>query len=125
VVRSAAATTEGYQGPAPQQWFGGPAIGGTGAIVLRDGGGLVVDSLNYGGVVDPWAAEGYQGRSPGNGCNVPAPNAGGGRGGRGGAPGGAPAAARSSARTSDGLDTDSNCADFRAGNPTPGAPNQQ
>ena len=32
-------------------------------MVLRDAAGLVVDSLNYGGLVDPWAAEGYQAAS--------------------------------------------------------------
>ncbi len=32
-------------------------------MVLRDAAGLVVDSLNYGLLVDPWAAEGYQGVS--------------------------------------------------------------
>ena len=108
----------------PNQWFGGPALSPmAGNIVLRDAAGLVADSLNYGGLVDPWAAEGYQGRSPGNGCSVPSP--GGGRGGRG--RGGAPAAAapsRSAGRTSDGADTGSNCNDFRLQAPTPGAPNQ-
>ena len=34
-----------------------------GSMVLRDASGLVVDSLNYGGLVDPWAAEGYQAAS--------------------------------------------------------------
>ncbi len=78
VVRDAAVTTAGYQGtPAPNQWFGGPelstsapAFGGVtwlslkaGSMVLRDAAGLVVDSLNYGGLVDPWAAEGYQAAS--------------------------------------------------------------
>ncbi len=44
-------------------------------MVLRDAAGLVVDSLNYGGLVDPWAAEGYQGTSGAgqSGCRVPAP----------------------------------------------------
>ena len=44
-------------------------------MVLRDAAGLVVDSLNYGGLVDPWAAEGYQGTpEPGkSGCYVTAP----------------------------------------------------
>ena len=62
VVRNAAVTTAGYQGPpAPNQWFGGPALSpSAGNMVLRDAAGLVVDSLNYGGLVDPWAAEGYQ-----------------------------------------------------------------
>ena len=32
-----------------------------GDMVLRDAAGLVVDSLNYGLLVDPWASEGYQG----------------------------------------------------------------
>ncbi len=72
VVRDAGVKTAGYQGtPAPDQWFGGPALSRTdqtrpsrmlyaGNMVLRDGAGLVVDSLNYGLLTDPWAAEGYQ-----------------------------------------------------------------
>ena len=32
-------------------------------MVLRDAQGLVADSLNYGSLVDPWVAEGYQGKS--------------------------------------------------------------
>ena len=112
VVRDAAVTTMGYQGPpAPNQWFGGPGIGNDGSIVLRDAEGLVVDSLNYGRVVDPWAAEGYQGASPGNGCSVP--SLGGGRGGFGGRGGsGAGTTSRSAGRFPDGADTDSNCDDF-------------
>jgi hypothetical protein len=85
-------------------------------MVLRDDAGLVVDSLNYGRVVDPWAAEGYQGASPGNGCSAPA--AGGGRGGGFGGRGG-PAgvtAPRSTGRFPDGADTDSNCRDFQVQN---------
>ncbi len=121
VILDAAVKTEGYQGtPAPNQWFGGPALANAGSMVLRDGGGLVVDSLNYGGVVDPWASEGYQGRSPGGGCSVPSPVAG---RGRRGAP--APDTTnRSVGRTSDGLDTGSNCGDFAVRTATPGAPNQ-
>lgn len=76
--------------------------------MLRDAAGLVVDSLNFGGVVDPWAAKGYQGTSPGNGCSVSSPS--GGRGGRGGAPAGG--SNRSAGRFPDGADTDSNCSDF-------------
>jgi non-reducing end alpha-L-arabinofuranosidase len=117
VVRDAAATDAGYQGnPAPNQWFGGPALSGSaGAMVLRNAAGLVVDSLNYGLLVDPWAAEGYQGASGANenGCRVAAPSAG--RGGFGGfGPGAVPAATphRSSGRFPDGADTDSNCSDF-------------
>ena len=65
VVRDAAVTTAGYQGtPAPNQWFGGPELASKvpyfgrtitvkeGSMVLRDAAGLVVDSLNYGGLVD-------------------------------------------------------------------------
>ena len=61
-VRDEKATTAGYQGPpTPDLWFGGPALGNMGSMVLRDAAGLVIDSLNWGGVVDPWAAKGYQG----------------------------------------------------------------
>ena len=111
VVRDEKATAAGYQGsPAPDHWFGGPALGNMGSMVLRDASGLVVDSLNWGGVVAPWASEGYQGASPGSGCSVPAP--GGGRGGFGGR-GGGPAAPSSAGRYPDGADTDSNCNDFQ------------
>jgi len=119
VVRDAQVTTAGYQGtPAPNQWFGGPALSpSAGNMVLGDAAGLVVDSLNYGGLVDPWAAEGYQATSGAgqSGCSVPAPSAG--RGGFGGpaGPGGTPAASapnRSAGRFPDGLDTGSNCTDF-------------
>ena len=124
VVRDAVVKEAGYQGtPAPNQWFGGPALssisssgfGGRfptlndGNMVLRDAAGLVVDSLNYGGIVDPWAAEGYQATSGSgqSGCHVTSPNASGGFG---------PAAAvtidRSAGRFPDGADTDSNCNDF-------------
>src|SRR3974377_1536761 len=54
---------------------------------LRAAAGLVVDSLNYGGLVDPWAAEGYQAASGAGerGGYVPPPG-----GGRGGGAGGRP-----------------------------------
>ena len=123
-VRDSAVKTAGYQGtPAPDQWFGGPELttssplfGRTitvreGSMVLRDASGLVADSLNYGGLVDPWAAEGYQatsgmGRS---GCFVPAPGPSGGFG-----PAGTSGTTNSSAgRFPDGTDTNSNCDDFR------------
>ena len=113
-VRDAAVTTAGYQGPpAPNQWFGGPALANAGNMVLRDAAGLVVDSLNYGGLVDPWAAEGYQAESGAgrSGCSVPSPGGrfGGFRFGRRG-----PVAMpnRSAGRFPDGADTDSNCRDF-------------
>jgi hypothetical protein len=82
--------------------------------VLRDAFGKVADSLNYGGLVDPWAAEGYQGGSGAGqgGCFAPAPIMSAGAG-------------RSVIRLPDGTDTDSNCADFAITNdPTPGAANQ-
>ncbi|MGA2729690.1 MAG: arabinofuranosidase catalytic domain-containing protein [Terracidiphilus sp.] len=123
-VRDDAVKTAGYQGtPTPNQWFGGPELttnssifGRTitieeGSMVLRDGSGVVADSLNYGALVDPWAAEGYQAASGAeqSGCYAPAPNAmlqlwsiva-------------SPIAINTSAgRFSDGADTDSNCNDF-------------
>jgi hypothetical protein len=110
VVRDAVVTTAGYQGtPAPNQWFGGPALSlAAGAMVLRDAAGLVVDSLNYGLMVEPWAAKGYQAASGAGqgGCRAPALAPGGGRG---------PVTAetnRSVGRFPDGADSDSNCTDF-------------
>jgi hypothetical protein len=98
-VRDGTVTTAGYQGTlAPNQWFGGPALSpSAGNMVLRDAAGLVVDSLNYGLLVDPWAAEGYQAASGSaqSGCHLTAPGPG-----------------RSAGRFPDGLDFDSNCTDF-------------
>jgi hypothetical protein len=116
-VLDAAVTGAGYQGsPAPDQWFGGPALSSTaGSMVLRDAHGNVADSLNYGDLVDPWLAEGYQGKSGSGqaGCAVAAP-------------GTAAGAGQSAVRFPDGYDTDSNCTDFiTSSNPTPGAANQQ
>ncbi len=124
-VGDAAVTTAGYQGaPKPNQWFGGPELATSetlfgrftitlreGSIVLRNASNLVVDSLNYGGLVDPWAAEGYEAASGPDerGCYAPSP---------GEALGFGPAAAAASAtntsagRFPDGTDTDSNCIDF-------------
>ncbi len=119
VVRDAAVTTAGYQGPkAPNQWFGGPALStSAGNMVLRDAAGNVADSLNYGLLVDPWSAEGYQGGggSSASGCKAGVPATGGTSG-------------RSMARFPDGADADSNCTDFRTANgassdPTPGTAN--
>src|SRR5581483_4668977 len=117
VVHDAQVTTAGYQGTPPNQWFGGPTLSASaGSMVLRDAAGLVVDSLNYGGLVDPWAAEGYHGASGAgeSGCRVPTPAMGGGRGGFGGGPAGPPPVTphRSAGRFPDGADTDSNCNDF-------------
>ena len=111
-MRDALVTTAGYQGPpAPDQWFGGPALSANaGTMVLRDAHGLVADSLNYGSLVDPTAAEGFQGGT-GSGCTVAAPAS-------------ASGAGRSASRFPDGNDTDSNCTDFiTSSNPTPGAAN--
>jgi len=117
VVRDEKVTNAGYQGtPAPNQWFGGPALSlRGGSMVLRDAAGLVVDSLNYGGLIDPWAAEGYQAKSGAgeSGCSVPTPSARGfgfrfGR--RGDSDTGGPN--MSAGRFPDGADTDSNCSDF-------------
>ncbi len=123
VVRDAAVTTAGYQGtPAPDQWFGGPELtanaplfGRTitvkeGSMVLRDAAGLVVDSLNYGGLVDPWASPGYQATSgiKRSGCFAPAPGAAAGPDPFASAAG----ATASAGRFPDGADTSSNCADF-------------
>jgi Alpha-L-arabinofuranosidase B, catalytic/Alpha-L-arabinofuranosidase B (ABFB) domain/Concanavalin A-like lectin/glucanases superfamily/Lamin Tail Domain/NPCBM-associated, NEW3 domain of alpha-galactosidase len=115
-VRDARVTDAGYQGnPAPDQWFGGPALSANaGNMVLRDAHGRVADSLNYGLVVDPWSAEGYQGTSGSGqaGCRVTPP-------------GTATGAGRSAIRYPDGHDTDSNCTDFsRTDRPSPGEDNQ-
>jgi hypothetical protein len=115
-LRDALVTNAGYQGsPAPDQWFGGPALSSNaGTMVLRDARGLVVDSLNYGSLVDPWSAEGYQGTSGSgqSGCRVTTP-------------GSATGAGRSAIRLPDGVDTDSNCTDFATtNNPTPGDANK-
>ncbi|MGH9737316.1 MAG: arabinofuranosidase catalytic domain-containing protein [Candidatus Acidiferrales bacterium] len=121
VVRDSAVTAAGYQGPpAPNQWFGGPELTTTadlfgraitikeGNMVLRNASGLVVDSLNYGGLVAPWAAEGYQAASgpEQSGCYVPAPGPAGGFGPAVGATN------TSAGRFPDGADADSNCTDF-------------
>ena len=112
-VRDALVTTAGYQGqPAPDQWFGGPALSGSaGNMVLRDAEGRTADSLDYGSLVDPWTAEGYQGGT-GSGCVVAAPSS-------------AAGAGRSASRFPDGNDTDRNCADFiTSSNPTPRGTNR-
>ncbi|HEX8758266.1 MAG TPA: arabinofuranosidase catalytic domain-containing protein, partial [Steroidobacteraceae bacterium] len=113
-VEDPAVTAAGYQGsPAPTQWFGGPELttqyhlfdrivtAAQGSMVLRDPTGLVVDSLNYGGLVDPWAVEGYQAVSGlgKDGCYVTAP-------------GFAAGSGVSAGRSPDGANTDSNCNDF-------------
>jgi hypothetical protein len=114
VVRNEKVTTVGYRGgPVPNQWFGGPVLSpAAGAMILRDAAGLVVDSLNYGHLVDPWAAEGYQATSGSGvgGCDVATPGPV--RGGFGGPAATGTAPNRSAGRFPDGHDTDSNCTDF-------------
>ncbi len=125
-LRDASVTTAGYQGkPEPNQWFGGPALTirdallgkfdvsiRAGSFVLRNASGLVVDSLNYGGLIDPWAAKGYQAASGPDqgGCYVLAPGY---AEGFQAAAAAAAATNTSSGRYPDGADTDSNCTDFR------------
>jgi uncharacterized protein YuzE len=112
VVYDKIVANSGYQGiSAPDQWFGGPVLSqSAGNMVLRDAKGNVVDGFNYGGLVDPWAAEGYQGISgaSASGCFVASPSAS--RGFRPGAPVIQPN--RSAGRYPDGADNDFNCSDF-------------
>ncbi len=124
VLRDTSVTNAGYQGaPAPNQWFGGPELSAQvpffdrtvnrreGSMVLREASGLVVDSLNYGALVDPWAAEGYQAASgrEQSGCNVPAPGS---TGGFEPSVSFAGVTNQSAGRFPDGADTGSNCSDF-------------
>jgi hypothetical protein len=83
-----------------------------GSVVLRDASGLVVDSLNYGSLVDLWAAEGYQATSglDRNGCYVPAPDPPSEFGPFVSAAG---ATDMSTGRFPDGVETGSNCTDFQ------------
>lgn len=116
MVHVAGVNGAGYQGTQqPDQWFGGPALSpSAGSMVLRDAGGRVVESLNYGSTVDPWATEGYHGVSGAGerGCFVPSPVPEQPRRfGVTAAPTAAPD--RSAARFPDGRDSDSNCNDFR------------
>ncbi|HQG62829.1 MAG TPA: arabinofuranosidase catalytic domain-containing protein [Bacteroidales bacterium] len=120
VIRDEKVTTAGYQGtPAPDQWFGGPAFFiSAGNMVLRDAAGNVVDGLNYGLIVDPWAAEGYMGVSEieASGCKAPSPRI---------TTTGVNISANainpvqpdmSTGRYPDGKDNDSNCSDFKVQN---------
>jgi hypothetical protein len=113
-------TTAGYQGtPSPNQWFGGPVLNiRAGSIVLRDASGNVVDGLNYGGLVDPWVAEGYQGASGTgeSGCSVSSPGIN--RSSRWWLPAPTTSPNRSAGRYPDGADNDDNCGDFLLQNTT-------
>lgn len=123
VVSDVAVESAGYHGkPEPNQLFGGPELSvdapyferivnrKEGSMVLRDNADLVVDSLNYGLLVDPWAAEGFQGTSgpKESGCYIKT---------RSRAdhvePSGPTIPTNTTAnRSPDGADTDSNCTDF-------------
>ena len=104
--------------------FGGPTLDASrGNMTLRNGKGLIVDALNYGGLVDPWLAEGYHANSgagaEGAYASVPQTGRGGfgGFGGFGAAPAASTAAGPdlSTGRYPDGFDTDDNKLDFHAG----------
>ena len=117
VVRDPKVKNAGYQGtPAPDVWYGGPALSPrAGSILLRNAAGNVVDGLNYGGLVDPWLAEGYQGASGtgANGCFVPSPGA-----RRGFRFRSFTRPDISAGRSPDGAGDDSNCQDFHLQNTT-------
>lgn len=115
VVYDANVTTAGYVDEvAADQLFGGPTLSTSrGNITLRNAKGMIVESVNYGGVVDPWLSEGYQ-AVPGSGEEgnyAPTPFAGGQRYG-------APTTTAmqspnlSSGRYPDGIDSDDNELDF-------------
>lgn len=64
VIVDPSVTVAGYQGEVPaDQLFGGPALGRMGNMTLYDSEGNVVDCLNWGTVVNPMLAEGFQGQS--------------------------------------------------------------
>jgi hypothetical protein len=103
--------------------FGGPTLDASrGNMTLRNSKGLIVDALNYGGLVDPWLAEGYHADAGAGaeGAYAPVPQTGRGRGGFGGfgaAQTATPAAGPdlSTGRYPDGNDTDDNKLDFHTG----------
>jgi hypothetical protein len=116
VVRDEKVTTAGYQDEIkPNQWFGGPAFSNAGVILLRDASGNIADGLNYGGLIDPWLAEGYQSISGSgqSGCFVSSPGT---LGFRQGTQTIQPN--RSAGRFPDGYDSDNNCGDFVLQNTT-------
>lgn len=112
VVYDSKVIDAGYQGCiAADQLFGGPALSASqGNITLRDGKRNIVDALNYGGVVDPWLGEGFQGQSgleePGNFVQTPVAAT-----QRGAVQALAPDL--SAGRYPDGFDTDENESDFQ------------
>lgn len=121
VVRVDTVTTAGFQGT-PDQWFGGPVLSReAGSMVLRDAAGHVVDSLNYGDLVDPWASGGFRGAAGKTAtCHAGAPGIPSVETGQRGLPGipfsgavGQVDATRgSTGRYPDGQDSDNDCTDF-------------
>ena len=108
------AGTAGFAGT-PDLVFGGPALSeSAGNITLRDAKGNIADALNYGLVVDPYLAEGYQADSgleeDGNFVPVPYPGRRFGFGFGGPQP---QTASLSAGRFPDGADLDDNKNDFR------------
>src|SRR5204863_1136897 len=114
------ATAAGYQGPSPNQWFGGTLSARAGSIALLEASGaVVVDAIVYGSqqsnssangtIASPEIAtlEGDQGKG---GCIAVAPIMAGGFGSAAAAGSGAN---RSVGRFPDGRDTDNNCTDFQ------------
>ena len=124
VVLDVQVQNAGYHGDVEADLlFGGPVLDASRAnMTLRNGKGLIVDALNYGGLVDPWLAEGYHADAGAGaeGAYAPVPQTGRGRGGFGGF-GAAPAATTaagpdlSTGRYPDGYDTDDNKLDFHTG----------
>ena len=123
VVQDIKVENAGFTGTA-DLLFGGPALDASrGNMTLRNGKGLIVDALNYGGLVDPWLAEGYHADAGAGAEGAYAPVAQTGRGGFGGFGGfgAAPTAGTaagpdlSTGRYPDGYDTDDNKLDFHAG----------
>ena len=111
------AGTGGYRGEVPANLlFGGPALSeSAGNITLRDAKGNIADALNYGLVVDPWLAEGYQADSglEEDGNFVPAPYPARRFGGFGFGGPQPQTASLSAGRFPDGADLDDNKNDFR------------
>ena len=123
-VRYRGAANEGYQGPAPQAWFGSTLFITGGAIALTDASGAVVmDAIVYGSQQSNSSANGYitrpdlatlEGVQHQGGCIAVVPGAGSGPAtaniaAAAAAPG---APNRSLGRFPDGYDVDSLCTDF-------------
>lgn len=123
-VRYRVAANEGYQGPSPRLWFGGPLLITGGAIALTDpSGAVVMDALVYGSQQSNSSANGsitrpdlatLEGVQHQGGCIAVVPGAGSGPAtatiaAAAAAPG---APSRSIGRFPDGRDDDSLCTDF-------------